>query len=209
MYRGKHSIPTTYNGIQYRSRLEADWARFFDRHRIRFAYESEGFDLDGIWYLPDFYLPDIKTFVEVKGALDDIDREKVFALARVCAVKDIQVILAEAPAGERYRAVWPTPCAYKFHERMRLRPGPDGKPDPSANPLGYLPFDEWIAAIADSRKVDDKILFHKVSLEPCSQCGIWRFTEYYPEMYCPACGAVDTASPEQLNSFHEDGRPWR
>lgn len=109
MRRSKWSIPETYNGIQFRSKLEADWARFFDRHRIKYAYESEGFDLNGLWYLPDFYLPEIKTFVEVKGALDDKDETKMFALARVAAPKGIMVILAEAPAGEQYRLIRPSP----------------------------------------------------------------------------------------------------
>lgn len=121
MRKGKWSIPTTYNGVLYRSKLEADWSRFFDRHRMKYAYESEGFDLGGLWYLPDFYLPEIKTFVEVKGALDDEDEAKLFALARAAAPKGIMVILAEAPAGERYRLVHPTPQEF---EMSGPEPGP-------------------------------------------------------------------------------------
>lgn len=109
MRQDKWSIPTMYNGTRFRSKLEADWARFFDKHRMKYAYEPEGFNLGGVWYLPDFYLPEIKTFVEVKGVLEEVDKEKIFALARAAAPKGIMVILAEAPVGERYMLAHPTP----------------------------------------------------------------------------------------------------
>ena len=60
------AIDTLYNGYKFRSRLEARWAVFFDEIGIEYRYEPEGFDLDGVWYLPDFYLPGLETWVEVK-----------------------------------------------------------------------------------------------------------------------------------------------
>ena len=61
------AIETEYNGYKFRSRLEARWAVFFDVGKIRYEYEPEGFVLpDGTHYLPDFYLPDYDTYVEVK-----------------------------------------------------------------------------------------------------------------------------------------------
>ena len=52
------AIETEYNGYRFRSRLEARWAVFFDAAGIEYQYEPEGYDLgDGIWYLPDFWLP--------------------------------------------------------------------------------------------------------------------------------------------------------
>lgn len=51
------AIDTYYKGYRFRSRLEARWAVFFDALGIGFKYEVEGFDLDGLWYLPDFWLP--------------------------------------------------------------------------------------------------------------------------------------------------------
>jgi len=76
------AIPTEYNGYIFRSRLEARWALFFDALGIRCEYEPEGFDLgDGVWYLPDFYLPQINggVYVEVKGDMKDEDYDKVEA----------------------------------------------------------------------------------------------------------------------------------
>lgn len=60
------SIETEYNGIKFRSRLEARWAVFFDELQISYQYEVEGFDINGTWYVPDFYLPDYSCWVEIK-----------------------------------------------------------------------------------------------------------------------------------------------
>lgn len=44
------AIPTTYAGVNFRSRLEARWAAFFDL--CGWAWDYEPFDLDG--WAPDF-----------------------------------------------------------------------------------------------------------------------------------------------------------
>jgi len=60
-------IQTKYARCLFRSRLEARWAVFFDLMGIEWEYEPEGYVLsDGIWYLPDFWLPTLKLWVEVK-----------------------------------------------------------------------------------------------------------------------------------------------
>lgn len=59
----RHAIPTAYRGIEFRSRLEAQWAVFFDQFKIEWEYEP--FDLAG--YIPDFVLPgDSPVLVDVK-----------------------------------------------------------------------------------------------------------------------------------------------
>lgn len=76
------AIETEYNGYRFRSRLEARWAVFFDALGVRYEYEPEGFDLgDGVWYLPDFYLPDVNEgiYIEVKGKMDDCSYRKIEA----------------------------------------------------------------------------------------------------------------------------------
>lgn len=50
-------IQTKYHGCLFRSRLEARWAVFLDSLGIEWEYEKEGYDLDGVWYLPDFWIP--------------------------------------------------------------------------------------------------------------------------------------------------------
>lgn len=62
------AIKTTYRSIRYKSRLEARTAVFFYCLGLNFEYEPELFEFsNGLWYLPDFYLPDFKMWVEIKG----------------------------------------------------------------------------------------------------------------------------------------------
>jgi hypothetical protein len=79
-------IQTTYGGYRFRSRLEARWAIFFDHVGITWKYEPQGFMVGQRWeswdeedksspstrderipYLPDFYLPNLDLWIEVKG----------------------------------------------------------------------------------------------------------------------------------------------
>jgi hypothetical protein len=69
------AIPTRYGGTQFRSRLEARWAAFFDL--LGWSWEYEPIDLDG--YIPDFIVEythkldgkpyHVRRLVEVKPAL--------------------------------------------------------------------------------------------------------------------------------------------
>lgn len=66
------AIETEYKGYKFRSRLEVRWAIFFDALDIEWEYEPERFEKfdwqkGTLSYLPDFYLPKTKTWVEVKG----------------------------------------------------------------------------------------------------------------------------------------------
>ena len=62
------AIPTMYAGTQFRSRLEAKWAAFFDL--IGWPWEYEPLDLDG--YIPDFVVGfSTPLLVEVKPLLGD------------------------------------------------------------------------------------------------------------------------------------------
>jgi hypothetical protein len=61
-----NAIETIYDGYKFRSRLEARWAVFFKEAGIKYLYENEGYALPSGWYLPDFYLPELNLFVEVK-----------------------------------------------------------------------------------------------------------------------------------------------
>lgn len=70
------AIETSYAGYRFRSRLEARWAVFFDAAGINWVYEDQGYTFDGLYYLPDFLLPDIGYF-EVKGHGGKYD-EKLF-----------------------------------------------------------------------------------------------------------------------------------
>ncbi len=61
------AIETKYKGYRFRSRLEARWAVMLDSLGIKWEYEPEGYVIDDkTWYLPDFYLPDCDTWLEIK-----------------------------------------------------------------------------------------------------------------------------------------------
>ena len=78
------AIPTVYRGVHMRSKLEARTAASMDAYGIEWEYESQGYDLgEGVLYLPDFWCPRIKTFVECKGVMTPDDLRKVDLLARL------------------------------------------------------------------------------------------------------------------------------
>jgi hypothetical protein len=60
------AIETSYKGYRFRSRLEARWAVFFTALGLPWHYEHQGFDIDGVPYLPDFWLPLQRCWVEIK-----------------------------------------------------------------------------------------------------------------------------------------------
>jgi hypothetical protein len=66
-------IETRYKGFLFRSRLEARYAVLFDALGIKWDYEPEGFDLNGEWYLPDFWLPEFNCWIEIKPGKPGVD----------------------------------------------------------------------------------------------------------------------------------------
>jgi hypothetical protein len=69
-------IETLFEGTLFRSRMEARWAVFMHAAQIPYVYEPEGFYLDdGISYLPDFWIPCIESYLEIKPAYPT-DKEK-------------------------------------------------------------------------------------------------------------------------------------
>lgn len=84
----QHSIPTTYAGINFRSRLEAKWAAFFTNMDWRWEYEP--FDASG--YIPDFlvYGRHRNVLVEVRPGVDFGDEAFASAKADLETVIDGQ-----------------------------------------------------------------------------------------------------------------------
>jgi len=103
------AIETRYNGYLFRSRLEARWAVFLDRLSVDYEYEVEGFDLSSVpkseggrdlmgkaaWYLPDFWLPEPASWMEVKPTAPTlIERERAARLA-VASGKDVVIVVGK------------------------------------------------------------------------------------------------------------------
>jgi len=98
------AIETNYAGRLYRSRTEARWALFFDAIGVRFQYEAEGFRIRSGAYLPDFWLPDVGAFFEVKGdEPTEVERRKC---AELTEASECSMILAIGAPEERFQLLW-------------------------------------------------------------------------------------------------------
>lgn len=89
-------IETEFDGYRFRSRLEARWAMFFKALEIPYEYEPEGFECEGVRYLPDFYLPEQKQWLEMKPECPErgsIDEAKHVMLAQWAKERDEQVFV--------------------------------------------------------------------------------------------------------------------
>lgn len=102
------AIETIYNGYRFRSRLEARWAVFFDALGVPYEYEREGYDLDGQWYLPDFWLPQGMEYhtaleehgrplwIEIKAGVPDWDAYRKASLLGMQSRRPV-IILSGQP----------------------------------------------------------------------------------------------------------------
>jgi hypothetical protein len=123
------AIETRYAGYRFRSRLEARYAVFFDALHLPWEYEEEGFVLGAVGhYLPDFWLPTLSLWIEIKGPPPtDEERAKARALAEH-TIQDV-AILAGPPTTDddeqasillyRYYRLIKTPALVHF---MRQSP---------------------------------------------------------------------------------------
>jgi hypothetical protein len=60
-------LPTYYADQCFRSATEARWALFFSYLELDWEYEPTGFGVNGIGWQPDFWLPDLRVWFEVKA----------------------------------------------------------------------------------------------------------------------------------------------
>ena len=120
-------IPTRYAGCHFRSRLEARWAVTFDHLGIEWEYEPQGFmvtdrlnfvvntgdpEPDPWPYLPDFWLPGLGLWAEVKGKLDGGDAmEFLTETASLSSQTGSDVLLLGPIPKPVRRSAWPL----KFH----------------------------------------------------------------------------------------------
>lgn len=75
-------IETLYRGYRFRSRMEARWAVFMDHLGVKFDYEPEAYALPSGGYLPDFFVPELDAYIEIKNPeVKDRDDRKILDLA--------------------------------------------------------------------------------------------------------------------------------
>lgn len=96
-------IETRYKDHLFRSRLECRWAIFFDHMGFVWNYEAEGYEMDGLKYLPDFWLPGVRMFAEVKPLIEKIEYRKVKALSKYSSRPVL--LLVGLPDFQNYNAI--------------------------------------------------------------------------------------------------------
>ena len=79
----KTNFKATYKfgGYRMRSKWERLFAKFLDLNNIKWKYEPKKFYLKQLnhYYLPDFYIPEWDTYVEVKGYMSEGALKKINA----------------------------------------------------------------------------------------------------------------------------------
>jgi hypothetical protein len=71
------AIPTLFHGVQYKSRLEAKFARLLQLLNVRFVYEPmRHVKSGGGTYTIDFFLPEQQLYVELKPKRPHLEEEQ-------------------------------------------------------------------------------------------------------------------------------------
>lgn len=103
------AIQTHYGNYYFRSRLEARWAVFFDSMGWRYFYEHEGYQLQGGWYLPDFFFYDFGFYAEVKPGLlnlEEVNKCKDLSIEMSVNNFPVDILLLEGlPSCNTYRTI--------------------------------------------------------------------------------------------------------
>lgn len=98
------AIDTPYKGYLFRSRTEARWAVFWDKIGLPFEYEVEGYDLSGVWYLPDFSIAAWDAFVEIKSEEPDAEAIEKCELLHKKSGKNVLLLYGQ-PWPDSYKAL--------------------------------------------------------------------------------------------------------
>lgn len=174
--------PTTYNGIEMRSRLEARVAAWLDENEVKWQYEAGAFASGKEQYLPDFltevglpFAGKRSLYIEVKPipTLDQLER------MRVIWSSDPSAFLAVMYASdlEQTGQFW---CYYQLDGRIGALAGAITK-----CPTCDWPTIGWLLGMAQ---------FEDEGREPqpyyyCPLCDLWRFAPVASIVRLPEYGA--------------------
>jgi hypothetical protein len=118
------AIETRYHGYKFRSRLEARWAVFLDELQVDYRYEPQGYVLEETPYLPDFYLPQLSCFLEIKGKRPTDEEMEKSRLLALYAGKDVFILFGdvwlpnEPSSYTAYRYTSPKIYAYPMDKQL-------------------------------------------------------------------------------------------
>lgn len=106
-----------FNGVVFRSEMEAKFARFLHTHGQRWMYEPKIKTSDGVFlnYQIDFYLPDSRLYVEIKPRVFEGELSKMRAMINHFDFEDCQ--FAVVTEGNVLYRVWDHPLPEMFLDR--------------------------------------------------------------------------------------------
>lgn len=84
------AIETRYQGFLMRSRLEARWAVWLTNIGAKWEYESQGYDISGTWYLPDFWISSFQMFMEIKSI--EVKEREIDLCAQLSFVRPVLLV---------------------------------------------------------------------------------------------------------------------
>ena len=88
-----HTRKGSYKGIWMRSMWEIDYAKYLDKNNIKWQYEPKRFNLENITYLPDFYLPEKNSYVEIKGWMSSESYFKIKKFLETFPNIELQILM--------------------------------------------------------------------------------------------------------------------
>src|SRR5262245_56587200 len=99
------ALPVWYIGYRFRSRLEGRWGVLLDNVDTEYEYEPQAFKLEnGTCYLPDFSLPQVKSYAEVKPA-DPTPEERQKCELTVAATGGLFLFFSGTPDFRSYAGI--------------------------------------------------------------------------------------------------------
>jgi hypothetical protein len=89
-----NAIKTTFKGVEYKSRFEADIAYSLDKIGWEFMYEPVSILLPncGIHYIPDFYVPAIRLWIESRGYESEKGEAQIQSFAKYIKNEWVQFV---------------------------------------------------------------------------------------------------------------------
>ena len=151
-------IETRYKEILFRSRIEARWALFYDKIKVSWQYEAEGYDLNGTKYLPDFWMPQQDCFIEIKGAYPTIKEQcKVSLLSQLSGKQAF--IFGPLPTIARYGMIGPSDGEWDSLAFFPKGAGDSGYLWCSNNFTGYYRIIKSDRIIPDYNSVTDELVY--------------------------------------------------
>lgn len=156
-----HNVPTEYHGIQYRSIFESKVATILETLGMAFWYEPRTFIVNGVSYLPDFYVPSLNLWIEPRGYVNEKGDKQLAGFAQLIRGNDENVRATNEKHTADYLIFDSERERVEFHEH------PDG-----------------IYCQSDDGNTETYLV-------QCVECNAWFFCGNWGDWHCRACGASD------------------